>query len=121
MTNASSAASPKADGFDRQGALKALGLSLTINALCPYVIYRVLQSHFPANSIMPLLYATIFPVIGLILGIVRKRAADVIAIIAMAALGMHIAVTLVTATSAPRSSRFRSTARSLGSFWSLRR
>lgn len=95
MTNASSAASQQADGFDRRGALKTLGLSLTLNALCPFVIYRVVQSHFPANSVMPLLYATIFPVLGLILGVVRKRTVDVIAIIAMAALAMHIAVTLV--------------------------
>lgn len=95
MPNASSAASPQAAGFDRRGQLKTLGLSLTINGLCPFVIYRVVQSHFPANSVMPLLYATIFPVLGMILGIVRERTFDVIAIIAMAALAMNIAVTLV--------------------------
>jgi hypothetical protein len=72
-----------------------LGLSLTINALCPFMLYRVVQSHFPLNSVVPLLYATIVPVFGRMLSIVRKRALDVIAIIAMAALAMHIAVTLV--------------------------
>jgi hypothetical protein len=72
-----------------------LGLSLTIDALCPFVLYRVLQSHFPADNVMPLLYATIFPVFGLILNVVRKRTVDVIAIIAMAAFAMHIAVTLI--------------------------
>jgi hypothetical protein len=95
MTNGSSETPAQADGFDRRGALKMIGLSLTINALCPFVLYRALQSHFPANSVVPLLYATIFPVFGVMLGIVRKRTVDVIAIIAMAALAVHIAVTLV--------------------------
>lgn len=95
MTNVSSEAPAQADGFDRRGALKMLGLSLTINALCPFMLYRVVQSHFPANSVVPLLYATIVPSSDLMLSIVRKRAVDVIAIIAMAALAMHIAVTLV--------------------------
>src|SRR5229473_1230077 len=76
MTERSPSAPAHAHGFDRRGALKSLGLSLTINALCPFLLYRVLRSHFPANSVMALLYATIFPVIGLILSLVRKHTVD---------------------------------------------
>jgi hypothetical protein len=75
--------------------LKSVGLSLTVNALCPFILYRVLQSHFPSDSVMPLLYATIFPVIGLILSLVRKRTFDAIAILAMTGLAFHIVVTLL--------------------------
>lgn len=98
MTKLSPSAPAHARGFDRRGALESLGLSLTINALRPFLLYRVLQSHFPANSMIPLLYATIFPVIGLILGLVRKRTVDAIAIIAMAGLALHIVVTLLART-----------------------
>jgi hypothetical protein len=79
----------------RRAALKSLGFNLTINALCPFLLYRALQSHFPAGSVMPLLYATIFPVIGLVLSLVRKRTVDAIAIISMAGLAIHISVTLL--------------------------
>jgi len=95
MTDRSPSAPAHAHGSDRRGALKSLGLSLTINALCPFLLYRVLQSHFPANSMMPLLYATIFPVIGLIFSLVRKRTVDAIAIIATVGLALHIVITLL--------------------------
>jgi hypothetical protein len=72
-----------------------LGLSLIINGLCPFLVYRVLESHFPAGSVMPLLNASMFPALGSILGIVRKGTVDVIAMIVMAALAMHIVVTLI--------------------------
>ncbi len=98
MTERSPSASARAHAFDRVGALKSLGLSLTINALCPFLLYRVLESHFPANSVMPLLYATIFPVVGLILSLIRKRTVDAIAIIVMLGLAIHIVVTLLAPT-----------------------
>jgi hypothetical protein len=45
--------------------------------------------------VTPLLHATIFPVIGLILSLVRKRTVDAIAILTMVGLAIHILVTLV--------------------------
>lgn len=98
MTNQSSPASAPAGGFNRGGALKSIGQSLAINALCPFLLYRILESHFPANSLTPLLYATIFPVIGLILSLVRKRTVDAIAILVMLGLALHIVVTLLAPT-----------------------
>jgi hypothetical protein len=98
MTRRSPSAPAPAQAFDRRGALKSLGLSLTINALCPFLLYRILQSDFPANSVMPLLYATIFPVIGLMTSLLRTRAVDAIAIITMVGLAFHIVVTLLART-----------------------
>ncbi len=94
-----SAPAPGSDrGFDRRTTLASLGFSLTINALCPFLLYRALQSHFPENSVIPLLYATIFPIIGLILSLLRKRTVDAIAILVMAGLALHIVVTLLAPT-----------------------
>ncbi len=93
MTNQSSSAS--AQGLGRREAHKSIGRSLAINALCPFLLYRILESHFPANSLMPLLYATIFPVIGLIVSLARKRTVNAIAILVMVGLTLHIVVTLL--------------------------
>src|SRR5579872_3495461 len=98
MTEQSSSALAHPSRPERAQALKPLALSLTINALCPFLLYRALQSHFPANSVMPLLYATIFPVFGLILSLLRKRSVDAIAIITMVGLAFHIVVTLLART-----------------------
>lgn len=98
MTKRSPSASARVHGFDRGRALKSLGLSLTINALCPFLLYRVLQSRFPVNSVTPLLYATIFPVIVLILSMLRKRTVDAIAILAIVGLGFHVIITLLART-----------------------
>ena len=88
---------PSAQGraADRSAALRSVGLSLFVNALCPFVVYRVLAPRYPANSITPLLYATIFPIVGLISGLIRKRALEFIAIFAMAGITIHVVATLL--------------------------
>jgi len=55
----------------------------------------VLQPRFPADSVAPLLYATIFPVIGFVLGLVRKGTVDAIAIVALAGLVLHTLATIL--------------------------
>lgn len=89
------AAPLRGSGADRKKVVRSLLSSLTINALCPFLLYRVLQSRYPAGSIAPLLWATAFPVIGLIVGVIRKRAVDAIAIIAMVGLALHIVTTVL--------------------------
>jgi hypothetical protein len=79
----------------RRRVLRSIGRSLTINALCPFLLFRILQPRFPSGNVVPLLYATIFPVIGVVLSLVRKRTVDTIAIIAMAGLVLHITVTIL--------------------------
>ncbi|HEY3778756.1 MAG TPA: VC0807 family protein [Rhizomicrobium sp.] len=81
--------------FDRKAALRSIGLSLIVNALCPFLIYRALEPRFPAHSIIPLVCATVFPIAGLVLSLARKRAVDAIAILVMAGIAIHIAVTLI--------------------------
>jgi len=81
-------------GFGRAAALRAVGLSLIVNALCPYLLFRALEPRFPAGSVLPLLYATIFPIAGFLFGVLRKGMVDAIALIALAGIAIHLAFTI---------------------------
>jgi hypothetical protein len=83
--------------FNWPRALGSIGLSVVINAVCPYLIYRALAPHYPANDVTPLLVSTVFPMIGLVIGIVRQRMVDVISIISLVEIGISILVTLAAA------------------------
>lgn len=72
-------------------ALRAFGASFLVNGLCPYLLYVWLQPRFPHGAVQPLLYASIFPLVGLAFGIVRKRMIDVIAVIALFEISINIA------------------------------
>ncbi|HEV2560540.1 MAG TPA: VC0807 family protein [Rhizomicrobium sp.] len=82
--------------FNRKAAFRSIGFSLLVNALCPYLLFRFLEPRFPHESVLPLLYSTIFPVIGFCLGIFRKRMVDAIALIALCGIVFHIAVTVLS-------------------------
>ncbi len=56
----------------------------------------MLQPHYPAGSVVPLVYASIFPVLGLILGHIRTRTIDFIALLAL----FEISWNVVTAVAA---------------------
>ena len=75
-------------------ALGSIGLSLVINAVCPYLIYRALAPHYPPNDVTPLLVSTVFPLLGLVLGAVRQRMVDTIAIISLVEIAISIVVTI---------------------------
>jgi hypothetical protein len=83
-------------GFNPAASFRAVGLNLVVNALCPYLLYRFLEPRFAADSVLPLLYAMIFPVAGFLFGIVRKRTLDAIALIVLFGLAFHLAVTAVS-------------------------
>ena len=90
-----SAAAPQ--HFSWLRALGSIGLSLIINAVCPYLIFRALEPHYPPNDVTPLLVSTVFPLIGLVLGAVRQRMVDTIAIISLVEIGISVVVTIVAA------------------------
>jgi len=82
-------------GPDRGQILRNVGLSLVINAAIPYAVYRLTAPHYPAESVIPLLYATVIPALWLGFNTIRNRAVDAIAIIAIAETVATIAVTLL--------------------------
>src|SRR5271154_7201060 len=82
--------------FNPLHAIRSIGLSLFINGVCPYLLYRVLQPHYPDGSVVPLVYASVFPLVGLVLGLIRTRTVDFIAVLAL----FEISYNIVTALAA---------------------
>ncbi len=83
-------------GLSRAAPLRAIGFSLIFNALCPYLLFRFLEPRFPAGSVLPLLYTTIFPIAGFLFGVLRKGMVDAIALIALAGIAIHLTVTILS-------------------------
>jgi hypothetical protein len=81
--------------FSWRRALGSIGLSLIINAVCPYLIYRAFAPHYPPNDVTPLLVSTVFPLLGLVLGAARQRMVDTIAIVSLVEIAISVVVTLV--------------------------
>lgn len=69
--------------FDPKSAMRSVGLSIFVNGVLPFLLYKILAPHFSSGSVMPLLYASVFPLIGLSVGFIRTRVVDVIAIFAL--------------------------------------
>src|SRR5581483_4438805 len=84
-----------AQGFNRAQAFRSIGFSIVVNAVLPYIIYRVLEPHYPKDSVMPLLISTVFPLFGLAFGMARRRTLDIVAVISLVEITISILVTLV--------------------------
>ena len=81
----------KAHRSQRAAAFWALARSLFINVLCTYLLYRVLESRFPAGSLIPLAVSGLLPLGGLAYGLVGQRSIDIIGFFA----AEDIAVSLI--------------------------
>jgi uncharacterized membrane protein len=76
--------------------LVALGRSLAINLLGPYLVYRAVEGHFPARSLAPLLISALVPIGEFAWLFARKRMVDAIAIIAIAQLTASLVIAVAT-------------------------
>lgn len=76
--------------------LRSLGVSLLINGLCPYLVYTFFAPQFPNGAVQPLVYASAFPVLGLVFGIARKRMVDMIAVVVLLAISINITAIFLT-------------------------
>src|SRR6185295_11820493 len=81
--------------FDPKTALRSVGISIFVNGVLPFAVYKILAPHFPSGSIIPLLYASAFPVIALTVGFIRTRIVDAIAIFALFGIVYSVATTLL--------------------------
>jgi hypothetical protein len=72
-----------AQAFDPKTAMRSVGISIVVNGVLPFATYKILAPHFPSGSVIPLLYASVFPIIGLAFGFIRTRVVDAIAIFAL--------------------------------------
>ena len=82
-------------GYDPRSAFKSVALSILLNAAAPFAVYKILVPYFAANSIVPLLYASAFPVLGLLIGLVRTRVIDAIAIFALFGIAYSLTTTVL--------------------------
>jgi hypothetical protein len=87
---------PPPSAFSRATMLRTIGFSLLVNGVCPYLLYTALEPHFPEGAFQPLLYATVFPLTGLAVGIVRNRTVDMIAAIVLFSMAVNIAAIFLT-------------------------
>lgn len=81
--------------FDPKTAMRSVGISIFVNGVLPFALYKILAPHFASGSIMPLLYASVFPVIGLTVGFIRTRVIDAIAIFALFGIVYSVATMLL--------------------------
>jgi hypothetical protein len=81
--------------FNPRDAFRSVIFSIFINGVLPFALYKLLVPYFPHGSVMPLLYASAFPVIGLVVGLVRTRTVDAIAIFAIFGISWSIVSTVL--------------------------
>jgi len=81
--------------FNPKDAFRSVIFSIFLNGVLPFALYKLLVPYFPHGSIMPLLYASAFPVIGLTVGFIRTRVVDAIAIFAIFGISWSIVSTLL--------------------------
>ncbi len=84
-----------AQAFDAKTAMRSVGLSIFVNGVLPFALYKILAPHFPAGSVVPLLYASAFPLLGLTFGFIRTRVVDAIAIFALFGIVYSVATMLL--------------------------
>jgi hypothetical protein len=80
-----------AHSTNRAAALRGLARSVFINVICTYGVYRLLEPHFDSRSLAPLAVSGLLPLCGLIYGVARQGAIDIIGLFA----AEDIAVSLV--------------------------
>jgi len=82
-------------GFNPLQLVRSVGLSLFINGVCPYLLYRYVQPHYPSGSVIPLVYASVFPLLGFTLGLIRTRTIDYIAVFALFEISWNVTTALL--------------------------
>jgi hypothetical protein len=82
--------------FDRKAAYRSIAISLIVNGALPYAIYKFLAPHYSPTSVIPFVYASVFPVVGLAANYIRSRVIDMIAVIALVGLGYAAVVELLS-------------------------
>src|SRR4051812_2720593 len=85
----------QAQTFDPKAVLGSVAISIIINGVLPFALYKILVPYFPSGSIMPLLYAGAFPIIGLGISLIRTRVVDVISIFALFGIAYSVATTVL--------------------------
>jgi hypothetical protein len=81
-------------------ALRQLLPSLFVSVVCTLIVYSLLRPHFPPSSIMPLLVASLCPVLGNVLSLVRQHRLDIFGV--MVLIGLVVSIIGVLLGGGPR-------------------
>ena len=71
-------------------SVRQLVPSLFLSIACTVILYSLLRPHFPPTSIIPLLVASICPVLGNVLSIARHRRLDIFGVMVLIGLAVSI-------------------------------
>jgi|SRR5579871_254098 len=81
--------------FDPRKAFQSVAISILVSGVCPFILYKFLVPHYPNGSVMPLLWASGFPVLGLLASYLQTRAIDFIAVIALFSISYSVVATVI--------------------------
>jgi hypothetical protein len=75
--------------------LRGLLPSLLINVGCTLIIYKLLSPHFPSSSVIPLLIASLVPIFGNSISLLRHRRLDIFGVMMLVGLVVSIIAMLL--------------------------
>lgn len=79
---------------------RQFAFELLINGVLPFVLYYVLKNHYGFSDYSALLWATIVPAVAVVVGLLKEKRLDPVAMITLVVLGLSVA--LAAATDDPR-------------------
>jgi hypothetical protein len=77
--------------------IRSIAINLFINIVCPYALFRILAPHYPADSVLPLLWSGLFPAGAFLFAFSRSRMLDAISVIALFQILFSLLTTLFAA------------------------
>src|SRR4051812_17363053 len=83
---------------DKPSGLWSLGISLAINLIAPWLVYRALELRFPAPSMTPLWASALVPLANLSWNFAKRRILDVLSVITLCQLSGSLLINVVTGT-----------------------
>jgi hypothetical protein len=78
-----------------RAALRNAAPSLVVNAVLPYLAFQYLSGH-GVDDVSALAISAVFPLVGILSGMIRTRHADVIALVSLAFIGIGVATSVVS-------------------------
>lgn len=85
---------------------------IVVNAVLPYLVYVQAKARFGATETEGLLWATVIPALVVVVGLIRQRKIDTVAVVTLVTLGISIA--MAAATDDPRLLQLRESYLSAG-------
>jgi hypothetical protein len=84
-------------GRNRASMIRSIAINLFINIVCPYAIFRILVPHYPAGSVVPLLWSGLLPAGEFLLTLSRRRVLDAVSTIVLFQILFSLLTTLFAA------------------------